>query len=134
MRDPNSQPVKRNWNVTGRELSPWRLFLLVFPPPIGLVVGEAFGLIPGIIAGTLAYLGIIWLVISIPKKDQVGKDVESTGSYYEATSQQKCPSRSAGGPLVLLLKNSRSIKIRCLGEESSSATLPMVLGPTPTRR
>ncbi len=80
MRDPNSQPVKWNWNVTGRELSPWRLFLLVFPPPIGLVVGEAFGLIPGIIAGTLAYSGIIWFVITIPKKDQVGKDVESTGS------------------------------------------------------
>jgi hypothetical protein len=78
--DPKSQPITRNWKVTGRELSPWRLFLLVFPPPIGLVVSEAFGAIPGIIASSLAYLAIIWFVITIRKKDRVGEDVESTDS------------------------------------------------------
>lgn len=65
-----SQSSKRNWNVTGRELSPWRLILLVFPPPIGLVVDDVFGPVAAISAGVLLYAGIIWFVVTVPKKDR----------------------------------------------------------------
>lgn len=70
MSEGDGQSVKRNWNVAGRELSAWRLILLVFPPPIALVVNEAFGFIPAVIAKTLLYLGIIWFVVTVPKKDK----------------------------------------------------------------
>ncbi|GAB3518269.1 hypothetical protein [Arthrobacter monumenti] len=70
MSEPDDQPVKRNWNVTGRELSTWRLILLVFPPPIALVVHAAFGPIAAVIAAALLYLCIIWFVVTVPKKNR----------------------------------------------------------------
>jgi hypothetical protein len=66
MREPNGR--KRNWNVTGRELSTGRLLLLVFPLPIALLVDAAFGPVPAVAAGTLFYLGIIWFVVTVPRK------------------------------------------------------------------
>lgn len=71
MNEPGGHTTKRNWNVTGRELSTWRLILLVFPPPLALMINEAFGLVPAIVVGALLYLGVIWFVITVPKKDRV---------------------------------------------------------------
>ncbi|WP_294567141.1 hypothetical protein [uncultured Arthrobacter sp.] len=68
MREPNGR--KRNWNITGRELSTGRLLLLVFPPPIALLVDAVFGPVPAVVVGTLFYLGIIWFVVTVPRKDR----------------------------------------------------------------
>ncbi len=72
MREPNGRSNKRNWNITGRELTTWRLLLLVFPPPMALLVDAAFGPVPAVIAGTLFYLGIIWFVVTVPRMARDG--------------------------------------------------------------
>jgi hypothetical protein len=56
------------------------LILLVFPPPIALVVNEAFGPILAIIAGALAYLAIIWFVVTVPRKNRASGSTESEDS------------------------------------------------------
>ncbi|TDK27967.1 hypothetical protein E2F48_02330 [Arthrobacter crusticola] len=76
MRSPNGRSNERNWNITGRELTTWRLLFLVFPPPIALLVDAAFGPVPAVVAGTSFYLGIIWFVITVPRKDQDTRQVE----------------------------------------------------------
>ncbi|WP_159616611.1 hypothetical protein [Arthrobacter zhaoguopingii] len=77
MREPNGRSNKRNWKITGRELTTWRLLLLVFPPPIALLVDAVFGPVPAVIAGTLFYLGIIWFVVTVPRMD---RDSDRVGS------------------------------------------------------